>query len=161
TNQALPLVFVCIGVAGAQLPLSLAVAAAALVTATYTAATLRGAVPPMTLQMAALFFATFAGSVSMHTRRVARTRQAAMLAELQRSNTELRQAHAQLRLDSERAAALAAAEERERIAREIHDILAHTLTVLVVQAGATKRLLSRDPPRAEGQLDLIAQLARD
>lgn len=160
-GQVIALTFVLVGLAGAQLPFVLALPAALAVAAVYAAAALHGLGPPLALQMGAFLLATFAGSVSVRTRRVARARQTAMLAELQQANAELRQAQAQLRLDSERAAALAAAEERERIAREIHDILAHTLTVLVVQTGATKRLVQRDPPRAAAQLDLIAQLARD
>lgn len=40
-------------------------------------------------------------------------------------------------------------------------MLAHTLTVLAVQVAAVKRLVSRDPVRAQQQLDLIAQLTRD
>jgi signal transduction histidine kinase len=50
---------------------------------------------------------------------------------------------------------------KRSLAREIHDVLAHTLTILVVQVGAVKRLVSRDPVRAQQQLELIAQLTRD
>jgi signal transduction histidine kinase len=48
-----------------------------------------------------------------------------------------------------------AAEERRRIARELHDILAHSLAVLVLQAGAAEQVLERDPPRARAVLRSI------
>ena len=50
-------------------------------------------------------------------------------------------------LDEERTAhaALSARYERARIASELHDIVAHALSVMVVQAGAGQRLAARDP----------------
>jgi signal transduction histidine kinase len=47
----------------------------------------------------------------------------------------------------ERAAA-AAAEERTRIAGELHDVVAHALSAMVVQAAGARRLAERDPARA-------------
>lgn len=66
------------------------------------------------------------------------------------------------RLESERELreAAAAAEERGRIARELHDIAAHDLSAIVVQAGAADRLLGRDPGRARDALRSIRSQGR-
>jgi signal transduction histidine kinase len=52
-------------------------------------------------------------------------------------------------------AQLAVTEERDRIARELHDVIAHSVSVMVVQAGAAERLLDRDPERARQALESI------
>lgn len=49
----------------------------------------------------------------------------------------------------------AADEERGRIARELHDIISHSLGVLVLQAGAAEQVLERDPERAREVLRSI------
>ncbi|QYJ14784.1 hypothetical protein Rxycam_00590 [Rubrobacter xylanophilus DSM 9941] len=61
---------------------------------------------------------------------------------------ELEDTHAELRRYAERARELAVSEERNRIAREIHDSVGHHLTVVNVQLEAAGKLLARDPGRA-------------
>ena len=53
------------------------------------------------------------------------------------------------------------AEERGRIARELHDVLAHNLSVMVVQAGAARRVAERDPEAAAQAAELIRSTGRD
>lgn len=55
---------------------------------------------------------------------------------------------------------LAAAEERTRIAREMHDILGHSLTTVAVQAEGARYALPTDPDRVDQMLADIAQLSR-
>ncbi|MGH8860170.1 MAG: sensor histidine kinase, partial [Jatrophihabitantaceae bacterium] len=66
-------------------------------------------------------------------------------------------------LDEQRAAAArkAAADERLRAARELHDAVGHSLTVVTLQAGAARRLCISDPARAHSVLRTIATVARD
>lgn len=67
------------------------------------------------------------------------------------------------RLERERAAdtARARAEERSRIARDMHDILAHAVSLMVVQAEAGPVVVRKDPERAEATFDTIAATGRD
>jgi signal transduction histidine kinase len=51
--------------------------------------------------------------------------------------------------------------ERARIARELHDVLAHNLSVMVVQAGAARRIVERDPDTAADAADLIRTTGRE
>jgi signal transduction histidine kinase len=57
--------------------------------------------------------------------------------------------------------AQAAAEERTRIARDMHDILAHSVSLMIVQAEAGAAVLHRDQAKAEAAFDAIADGGRD
>jgi signal transduction histidine kinase len=54
----------------------------------------------------------------------------------------------------------AATDERSRIARELHDVVAHSVSVMVLQATAASRLARRDPAKASGTFDVIQQTGR-
>jgi signal transduction histidine kinase len=55
----------------------------------------------------------------------------------------------------------AAANERHRIARETHDIIGHAMNVMLLQAGAARRFLDRDPERTRELLEGLEETGRD
>ena len=57
-------------------------------------------------------------------------------------------------------AARALVEERMRLAREIHDAIGHSLTVVALQAGAARRLAATDPGRVRAVMRTVAAAAR-
>jgi signal transduction histidine kinase len=74
---------------------------------------------------------------------------------------ELHEAAARARERRAAEAERAVAEERRRIAREMHDVVAHSVSVMVVQAGGARRILERDPERAQAAARLIAGTGRE
>ncbi len=63
------------------------------------------------------------------------------------------------RIEEERAAALA--EERTRIARDMHDIVTHSVGLMAVQAEAGPLVVRSDPARAEAAFEAIAETGRE
>lgn len=63
--------------------------------------------------------------------------------------------------ETERERALAAAEEREHIARELHDSAGHAINVILVQAGAARLWHERDPQRTREALEAVEKVAHD
>jgi signal transduction histidine kinase len=55
----------------------------------------------------------------------------------------------------------AVASERARMARELHDVVAHSVTVISVQAGAAEELLEREPEKARGHLEALRASAHE
>lgn len=72
----------------------------------------------------------------------------------------LAQKNVELAASREEARRLAVAAERERIARDLHDLLGHTLTVVAVKADLAGRLVDRDPARAKSEIEDIRSTAR-
>lgn len=73
----------------------------------------------------------------------------------------LQEVQKQLREQMERAEELAATRERVRMARDIHDVLAHSLTVLSIQVQAARQLVHQQPERLITKLDDMAALLRE
>ncbi|MEU6388402.1 sensor histidine kinase [Streptomyces sp. NPDC046939] len=67
----------------------------------------------------------------------------------------------QARAERERAARRRADEERLRIARELHDVLAHSISVINVQAGVGLALLDTDPEQARTALTTIKDASKE
>jgi signal transduction histidine kinase len=63
--------------------------------------------------------------------------------------------------EAERERRLAAAEERTRIARDLHDSAGHAINVILVQAGAARLLQEQDLARSRKALETIEDVARD
>jgi signal transduction histidine kinase len=63
--------------------------------------------------------------------------------------------------EAERERRLATAEERTRIARDLHDSAGHAINVILVQAGAARLLQERDPARSRASLETIEEVARE
>jgi signal transduction histidine kinase len=73
---------------------------------------------------------------------------------------DLERANRALRAEQDQRSLLAVADERSRIARELHDVVAHSISVMVVQAEGAKRMMDRDPKRARQALDQIEGTGR-
>jgi two-component system sensor histidine kinase DesK len=78
---------------------------------------------------------------------------ASMVGILIQTVSRLRRAQAEI-------AKLAVAEERARVARELHDVLGHSLTTITVKAGLARRLLETSPERTESAAAEITDVER-
>lgn len=73
--------------------------------------------------------------------------------DLERRNRELEAARDEL-------ARQAVAQERLRIARELHDVIAHSMSVIAVQSGAGTQVIDTDPAEAKRALQVIEEMSR-
>ncbi|WIE78369.1 sensor histidine kinase [Curtobacterium sp. MCSS17_016] len=73
---------------------------------------------------------------------------------------QLAERTAELAAERERSAAQAVTIERVRIARELHDVVAHHVSLMGVQAGAARRVIDRDPAQATASLGVVEESAR-
>ncbi|MBV8370952.1 MAG: sensor histidine kinase [Candidatus Eremiobacteraeota bacterium] len=76
------------------------------------------------------------------------------------SNAEQKRSHARLRQANEEIERLAQIAERERIARDLHDVLGHTLSLIVLKSQLASKLAERDPVRASAEIREVEQIAR-
>jgi signal transduction histidine kinase len=76
-------------------------------------------------------------------------------------NRALREKAERLEHEREDRAAAAALEERTRIAGELHDVVAHALSAMVVQASGARRLAERDPARAADAFQAVETSGRE
>jgi signal transduction histidine kinase len=74
---------------------------------------------------------------------------------------ELRERAARLEREQQEAAQRAVSEERQRIARELHDVVAHSVSVMTVQAGAVRRLLRPEQEKEREALETIEATGRE
>jgi two-component system sensor histidine kinase DesK len=74
-------------------------------------------------------------------------------AERNRANMRLRKANEEIEH-------LAKVAERERIARDLHDVLGHTLSVIILKSELAGKLMDRDPARARAEISDVEQTSR-
>src|SRR5690606_37124093 len=96
---------------------------------------------PLFFPVVAVVISLLVGSVNLHYTQRARVENTLRLAQ-----REIQQ--------------LAAIAERERIARDLHDVLGHTLSMIVLKAELAARLAERDPLRAAREMRDVEQVAR-
>lgn len=75
-------------------------------------------------------------------------------AERNRADTKLRMAHEEIEH-------LAKVAERERIARDLHDVLGHTLSLIIVKSTLAGKLLERYPEKAKSEIADIEKVSRE
>jgi two-component system sensor histidine kinase DesK len=80
---------------------------------------------------------------------------------LLRGYAELVRLNLQLRLARDEIARLAVTEERLRFARDLHDLLGHSLSVIALKSELARRVLGTDPDRASQEIGEIEQVSRD
>jgi two-component system sensor histidine kinase DesK len=75
--------------------------------------------------------------------------------------SQVGRANARLRLARDEIEHLAKVAERERIARDLHDLLGHTLSLVVLKSELASKLSERDPERARDEIRDVERIARD
>ncbi|HEX4965893.1 MAG TPA: sensor histidine kinase [Thermoanaerobaculia bacterium] len=74
---------------------------------------------------------------------------------------EVGRANAKLRMAQEEVEHLAKTAERERIARDLHDLLGHTLSLITLKAELAGKLVERDPERAGREIREVERISRE
>jgi two-component system sensor histidine kinase DesK len=68
---------------------------------------------------------------------------------------------AELRLSLDEVRRLAQVAERERIGRDLHDLLGHTLSLIALKSELARKLIDRDPPAAREEIAEVERVARE
>jgi len=79
------------------------------------------------------------------------------LTEAREAEAEIKRLYAQLQAYSQQAEEMAVMEERQRMAREMHDTVGHRLTVAAVQLEAAEKLMDRNPERAKEVVGVVRE----
>lgn len=74
---------------------------------------------------------------------------------------QVSRANARLRLAQNEIEHLAKVAERERIARDLHDVLGHTLSLVILKSELATKLAERDPERAREEIRDVERIARE
>lgn len=112
---------------------------------------LRGLAPGLTTMAVGVVLPSFVAA--SYEIEAARARSQAMLGELQAT-------HRQLQSYADQVEELAAMEERNRLARELHDSVSQTIFSIVLNARSAQILLERDPARVRPQLEQLQKLTQ-
>ncbi|HET6920775.1 MAG TPA: sensor histidine kinase [Jiangellaceae bacterium] len=133
---------------GSRLPRRTALTLLGVVEAGLVVLSVPGSTGPATwlLYAAILFGAWFLGDVTRQWRDAA-TAHALRATELEQARTEL--------------ARHAVTAERVRIARELHDVVAHSMSVIAMHAGSGRLAAERDPAAARRALEVVERSSRD
>jgi two-component system sensor histidine kinase DesK len=97
---------------------------------------------PPNFWMPALFFAALIGAVDIHF-------------------TQQRRVNRKLRLAQEEIEHLARLAERERIARDLHDVLGHTLSLIILKSELASKLADSHPERAVAEIRDVERISRE
>jgi two-component system, NarL family, sensor histidine kinase DesK len=97
---------------------------------------------PVWFWLPAGVFSVMVGGINLHFREVSR-------------------ANAKLRLAQEEVERLAKTAERERIARDLHDLLGHTLSLITLKSELAGKLIERDPERAGREIREVERISRE
>ena len=76
-------------------------------------------------------------------------------------DTERKRQNTRLRLSQDEVKRLATIAERERISRDLHDLLGHTLSTITLKSALGARLARSDPTRAENEMREVEAISRD
>ena len=97
---------------------------------------------PFFFYLPAIFFSAFVGGINIYYREMGKKN-----LMLEMSQREVQQ--------------LAQTAERERIARDLHDLIGHTFSVLTLKADLAGKLIDRDPERARSEIKDLENISRD